>query len=51
MKIKSKLWIDTIFSICAALAARSALFLISEDVNEAIERNKTAEEVAGGANQ
>ena len=51
MKIKSKLWITTIFSICAALAGGSALFLISKDVNEAIERNETANEVAGGANQ
>jgi hypothetical protein len=51
MKIKSKLWIDTIFSICAALVAGSALFLISEDVDEVIERNKTPDEIAGGANQ
>jgi len=51
MKIKSKLWIDTIFSICAALAAGSALFLISEDVDEVIERNKRADGVAEGANQ
>jgi hypothetical protein len=28
-----------------------ALFLISENVNQAIERNGMADEVAGGANQ
>ncbi len=48
MKIKSKLRISTIFSLCAALAAGFALFLISQVVNEAIERNKTADAVVKG---
>ena len=48
MKIKSKLRISTIFSLCTALAAGFALFLISQGVNKAIERNKAADEVVKG---
>ncbi len=52
MKIKSKLRISTIYSLCTALAAGFALFLISQEVNKAIiNRNKTADEAARGADQ
>ncbi len=48
MKIKSKLRISTISSICTALAAGFALFLISQEVDKAIERNKMADKVVKG---
>lgn len=48
MKIKSKLRISTIFYLSTALAAGFALFLISQGLNEAIERNEIADEVVKG---
>lgn len=48
MKIKSKLRISTLFSLCTALAAGFALFLILQGVNEAIESNKAADAVVKG---
>ena len=48
MKIKTRLQLSTVLSVCAALIAGFALFIISQDVREAIERNKIADEVVKG---
>ncbi len=48
MKLKTKLRLATIFSIGAALVIGFSFFLISQEVDKAINRNKIADEIAKG---
>lgn len=51
MKIKTRLQTITIFSVAIASAIGLFLFLTAQRVNKEINRNKTADEAARGANQ
>lgn len=48
MKIKTKLRLITIFSTCVALIIGFTLFLTSQEVEKAVDRNKIANEIATG---
>jgi signal transduction histidine kinase len=48
VKIKSKLQIATIFSMIAALVIGSILFFSAQQVNEAIKKNRAADEIIKG---
>lgn len=48
MKIKTKLQFITIFSLCVALTTGFYLFLIAQEMDKAINRNKIADGIARG---